>query len=89
MLHCLGLASGLRRVHGDDVKEAKAYMARRTQKDHSNPDDEHAEVWEGEVWGTDEVKRYKLDKPSRCVVLIQGFVVDATTYLGEHVSFEC
>jgi len=83
-LYCLGLAGGLRRVHEEDVKEAEAYMAHRNQQGDQSSEGEQAEEWEGEVWGMDEVRRYKRDKPSSCVVLIRGFVVDVTGYLGEH-----
>jgi hypothetical protein len=86
MFHYLGLAQGLRRVNVDDVQEAKAYMAHKTHPGHSNLDDEHAQEWEGELWGMDEIQQYRRDKPGRCVILIYEFVVDVTGYLGEHVG---
>jgi len=84
MLHCFGLAGGLRRVNEDDVNEARAYMVHKAHQGHNDPDDVHADEWDGEVWRIDDVERYKLDNPGRCVILLHGFVVDATGYLAEH-----
>lgn len=41
--------------------------------------------WLGEVWGFEELRGYLKAKPGRCVLLLDGMVVDATSYLGEHV----
>jgi len=71
-------------VNEDDVNEAKAYMAHKAHQDHTSLGDGHVEEWDGDVWGIDDVERYKQDKPGRCVILLHGFVVDATGYLGEH-----
>lgn len=87
MFHRLGLANGLRRARKDEVEEAKAYMVHKAHHGHSQSDGDDEEVWEGEVWGKDEVEQFKLGKLGRCVVLIRGFVVDVTSYLGEHVGF--
>lgn len=43
------------------------------------------DTWNGEVWNAVQVQEY-VKKPGKCVVLIDGFVVDVTSYLGDHVS---
>lgn len=50
----------------------------------SSEDDE--EVWAGELWDVDHLRSYIAEKRSRCVVLIDGYAIDVTNYLGEHVS---
>ena len=35
-------------------------------------------------WNMEDVRRYVQDK-GKCVLVLDGFVVDATAYLGEHV----
>ena len=47
--------------------------------------DVEADTWNGEVWNTGQVKEY-VEKLGKCVVIIDGFVVDVTSYLGDHVS---
>lgn len=42
--------------------------------------------WDGKNWDLSRVKDFAEAKPGRCVVVIDGFVIDATSYLGEHVS---
>ena len=42
-------------------------------------------IWNGEVWNTKQVQEYA-EKLGKCVVMIDGFVVDVTSYLGDHVS---
>lgn len=87
MFNCFGLAGGLRRAHERDVKEAKTFMATKAHHaHHSHSEDEDLEDWEGEIWGKNELEGYIRAKPGGCIVLIRGFVVDATSYLGEHVS---
>jgi len=44
-------------------------------------------TWDGELWNMQKVKEFALAKPGRCIVLLEGFAVDATEYLAEHVSF--
>lgn len=88
MFHRFGLASGLRRAHERDVKEAKTFMANKANHGHTHntSEDEDLEEWDGEIWGKGKLEEYVQSKPGRCLVLIRGFVVDATSYLGEHVS---
>ena len=40
----------------------------------------------GETWGEDALRKYVSAKPGRCVVVVDGYAVDVTKYLGEHVS---
>ena len=42
------------------------------------------DTWNGEVWNTRQVQEY-INKLGKCVVMIDGFVVDVTSYLGDHV----
>jgi hypothetical protein len=87
-LYRLGLATGLRRAREDDLKEATIYMHRKTHHGISPPEDD-VNGWEGEVWNLEQVQEYVKKKTGRCVVLVNGFVLDATGYLGEHVRPDC
>lgn len=42
------------------------------------------DTWNGAVWNTSRVQEY-VEKLGKCVVLIDGFAVDVTSYLGDHV----
>lgn len=67
------------------MKEASKYMYHKLHHG-IPPNDENPSTWEGDVWDMDQVENYARDCPGRCIVLINGFVVDVTGYLGEHVS---
>lgn len=85
MFHTFGLASGLRRVRETDMLEAKRHMA-HAHHHHALPAlSDIAAVWVGDVWGVDALREYIRGKPGRCVLLLDGLLVDATSYLGEHV----
>lgn len=43
-------------------------------------------LWDGESWDLSRVQDFAKAKPGRCVVIVGTFVIDATSYLGEHVS---
>ncbi|KAJ3511348.1 hypothetical protein NLJ89_g4142 [Agrocybe chaxingu] len=81
VLHKLGLATSLRRVRSEDLGEALRYMHKKTVLGIIEPEDDS---WDGPEWNIEQVKQFAQLKPGRCVVLINGFVVDATLYLGEH-----
>ncbi|KZP25296.1 hypothetical protein FIBSPDRAFT_918440 [Athelia psychrophila] len=84
MFHTFGLASGLRRVRETDMLEAKQHMA-HAHHHHALPAlSDIAAVWVGDVWGVDALREYIRGKPGRCVLLLDGLLVDATSYLGEH-----
>lgn len=42
--------------------------------------------WEGRVWTNGQLDEYIKARPGRCVVLIDGYAIDVTNYLGEHVG---
>ncbi|EJC98738.1 uncharacterized protein FOMMEDRAFT_96016 [Fomitiporia mediterranea MF3/22] len=46
-------------------------------------EDEDSE-WEGPIWDEDALRKYVAERPGRCVVLLDGYAVDVTRYLGEH-----
>ncbi|CAA7264805.1 unnamed protein product [Cyclocybe aegerita] len=81
VLHKLGLATSLRRVRSEDLGEALRYMYRKTVLGIVEPEDDS---WDGPEWNIEQVKEFAQAKPGRCVVVINGTVVDATVYLGEH-----
>ncbi|OCH86098.1 hypothetical protein OBBRIDRAFT_260119 [Obba rivulosa] len=49
-------------------------------------DEEAADVWTGKVWTLGQAMQYARAGKGvgRCAIIIDGFVVDATGYLGEH-----
>jgi len=61
-------------------------MANKAHHGHNDSEDEDAEPWGGAVWGIEEVKQHIRSKPGRCVVLVHGFILDVTGYLGIHVG---
>lgn len=80
-LYKLGLVTSLRRARNGDLKEAIEYMHR---KEVLGVDEVKTDTWNGEVWNTGQVQEY-VNKLGKCVVMIDGFIVDVTSYLGDHV----
>lgn len=92
-LHTLGLATGLKRARPDDVSEALIYMAHKhhaplnSEPPHSSEtSSEDEEMWKGAVWTWQEAAGYVRQGrgAGKCVLVIDGFAVDVTGYLGEH-----
>ena len=81
-LYKLGLVTSLRRASNGDLKEAIEYM---NQKGTLGSVEVETDTWNGEVWNMGQVQEY-IEKLGKCFVIIDGFVVDVTSYLGEHVS---
>ena len=81
-LYKLGLVTSLRRARKDDLKEAIEYMH---QKEILGVVDVQTDTWKGEVWNARQVQEY-VEILGKCVVMIDGFIVDVTSYLGDHVS---
>ena len=46
-----------------------------------------SEEWSGEIWDKERLAEFVRGTPGRCVVVIDGYAVDVTKYLGEHVRF--
>ena len=81
-LHKLGLVTSLRRARSGDLKEAIEYMR---QKETLGIVELEADTWNGGIWDKGQVQEYA-KKVGKCVVMIDDFVVDVTSYLGDHVS---
>ncbi|KAH9947108.1 fatty acid desaturase-domain-containing protein [Amylocystis lapponica] len=87
LLHALGLVSGLKRARNEDVYSAHAYMLQKERS--SVPSEvvmEEEGPWKGPTWTPDQVRTYVQagGRGGRCVVVLDGFVVDITAYLAEH-----
>ena len=56
-------------------------------KAHAHVDDDYhiEQSWDGEVWDTDRLGTFVKNKPTACIILLDGFAVDATDYMKEHV----
>ncbi|KDR81083.1 hypothetical protein GALMADRAFT_1122110 [Galerina marginata CBS 339.88] len=80
-LEKLGLVTGLRRARDDDLVEAVLYMRK---KNNLGVTEREVDTWDGEMWNIDKVERFAREKTGRCIVLIDGFAIDVTPYLGEH-----
>lgn len=61
-------------------------MHHKTHHGVSYNGEDHEEC-DGEVWDMKKVEEYVKARAGRCVVLVNGSVVDVTGYLGEHVRF--
>jgi stearoyl-CoA desaturase (Delta-9 desaturase) len=81
-LYKLGFVTSLRRARNGDLKEAIEYMHR---KEILGVVEVETDTWNGKVWNARQVQEY-VGKLGKCVVMIDGFVVDVTSYLGDHVS---
>jgi stearoyl-CoA desaturase (delta-9 desaturase) len=82
-LYRLGLVTGLRRAGELELNEATIYMHHKTRYGVVPGDD--ANEWKGEVWDIEQVRKYAKGRAGSCVLLINGFVLDATPYLEKHV----
>uniref|UniRef100_D8PRD9 Cytochrome b5 heme-binding domain-containing protein n=1 Tax=Schizophyllum commune (strain H4-8 / FGSC 9210) TaxID=578458 RepID=D8PRD9_SCHCM len=81
-LHRLGFVKGLRRARDADLRAALAHMQLKGHHHHETSDEEDDEPWTGPVWGVAELKAKA--SQGACLLIIEGYVVDATAYLGEH-----
>jgi len=79
VMHALGLVSGLKRVHRDDIGAAMTHML------HKGAIESELERTR-ETWTWTDVEKYiRAGRHlGRCVLIIDGFVLDVTGYLGEH-----
>ncbi|CAK5264434.1 unnamed protein product [Mycena citricolor] len=84
LLHSLGLVYGLRSVREEDLKEATDYMHYKHK--HGSPPEELETDWTGEAWKLSRAHEYVNSKAGVCLVVVGDYFVDATSYLGEHVS---
>lgn len=65
------------------MEEAKRYMHR---KEVLGEVGEEEEVWTGPVWTLTYLDEITKKDKGRCIIVLDGFVVDAAEYLKEHVS---
>lgn len=79
-----GLVTSLKRARDEDLVDALSHMHRKELQGIMEPEDN---FWAGEVWNLNQVKEFAKTKPGNCIVLIDGFAVDVTVYLGEHVRY--
>ncbi|KAI0078854.1 hypothetical protein K474DRAFT_1683508 [Panus rudis PR-1116 ss-1] len=90
MLHKFGWATGLRTAREADVADALVHMHNKTQHlpppkyDVYSSDDQDATRAVYEKWSEEKLYEYIESKKGRCVVVLKGYVVDVTNYLGEH-----
>ncbi|KIJ13749.1 hypothetical protein PAXINDRAFT_176886 [Paxillus involutus ATCC 200175] len=82
-LYHFGLVSSVRRARPQDIKEAKRFMNQRTH-DQNTTTTETDKAWNGPEWRIEEIEEYAASKPEKCIIVIDGFVVDVTAYLKEH-----
>ncbi len=50
--------------------------------------DYESDQWDGECWTRQQAKEYA-QKNNRCLIVLSGYAVDVTRYLGEHVRLSC
>ncbi|KAF8831729.1 hypothetical protein HHX47_DHR1001275 [Lentinula edodes] len=92
LLHQFGLVYGLRQARDEDYKEALAYMNHKSL--HGEPPREDVNEEQDSLsksvgnasqhWSVAATKLYVREHPDRCFLLLNGWVVDVTLYLGEH-----
>lgn len=89
-LHRLGMVTGLRRARETDVQSAIAHMSEKEHHHHHHGAlaEEPVEPWTGEVWDPQQVAAHiKKASKGSCFLLLDGYLIDATSYMGEHVCF--
>lgn len=74
----------VRRARFEEVREAKWYMHGKTMVGFS--EEEQDSDWTGQQWTTREVIDFVASHPRKCMMIIDGFVLDVTNYMKEHVS---
>ncbi|KAF7796575.1 hypothetical protein EIP86_007756 [Pleurotus ostreatoroseus] len=84
-LHYMGLATSLKRARQEDLNEAKLHMAAKRDM----PAEGKRQVTatrqpNSPSWTMEEARAYAAAKLGRCVLVLDDYVVDATTYLSEH-----
>ncbi|KAL1951369.1 hypothetical protein VTO73DRAFT_518 [Trametes versicolor] len=94
LLRSLGLASGLRRARMEEIRAAREYMLRKkithihvhadgTHDLYMSGSEEEDDAWGGPVWTVAELAAHAQEQ-GRCILLLDGYAVDASEYLAEH-----
>ncbi|KAJ3550851.1 hypothetical protein NM688_g4984 [Phlebia brevispora] len=84
LLHAFGLATNLRRARQEDLNDAKQHMMLKAYIDN-----ESIEKLEGEhsvehpSWTIEKAQEHAASA-ARCLVVIDGYIIDVTAYLKEH-----
>jgi stearoyl-CoA desaturase (delta-9 desaturase) len=76
---------GLRRARKEDIQNAKAWMRSKHHHHESSSDEDDLQDWQGPIWKYPDVVEYLEKRPNRCLLLVNGAVIDCTGYLAEHV----
>lgn len=95
MLHRFGFVTGLRRARKDEIEDAKLFMHSKSHPSpthsagHCTTTGDGEAVWSGPVWDMHCVMEYMKDMGNNtapCLMVVDGFVIDATSYMKEHVG---
>ncbi|KAG0707436.1 hypothetical protein DFH29DRAFT_1055244, partial [Suillus ampliporus] len=81
-LHFLGLIKSVRRARPEDINEARFYIHQKIR--HGITDSDKDNEWSGEEWTYEQAKASITERPGACLLIIDGFFVDVSMYLGEH-----
>ncbi|KAF4612235.1 hypothetical protein D9613_004217 [Agrocybe pediades] len=81
-LQNLGLAQSLKRAREEDLVEAVDHMKQKAK--FGIIEEPQSNNWHGETWNTLQFQASLISKPGRCIILIDGYAVDVTSYMGEH-----
>jgi len=83
LLQFFGFATRLRRARDEDIKNALDHMRLKEQGEMMAEEKEDLPIWI-----MSEVENL-IAKENRCLILLDGYIVDTTSYLPEHVSVKC
>lgn len=81
VLYQFGFVKSLRRARDSDIIEALAYM--KLKKQHGAVPGIHK--WEGPFWRREDLQDFIQTNGEKCVIVIDNFALDITSYLLEHV----
>ena len=83
LLQFFGFATKLRRARDEDIKNALIHMRLKEKGEIMAEEKE-----ELPIWLMSEAENL-IAKENRCLILLDGYIVDTASYLTDHVSVKC
>jgi len=87
----LKFADRLRRAPDNDIQFAMEYMKQKHASSQINYgqdtvsiDEEEARAWNGQIWERTEVQKYAESNEKLCLLVVDDFLVDVTSYVKDH-----
>jgi stearoyl-CoA desaturase (delta-9 desaturase) len=76
------MVTRLKQATIEDIRDARLW----TSTHHSESSSEtEIETWEGPCWTSEDLKDHLSGNPGRCLLYIDGYILDVSAYLKTHV----